>query len=119
MVIVIIWLVTIIQNDHKKINHTFMSNYIELNRSFYPKKEEEINSDRISVNYLLGIKNHLSWNDLFEKSRVVVLAEPGTGKTEEFKEAANRLRKHGKAAFFCQIELLQDPQIKSYLELGL
>ena len=42
--------------------------------------------------------------ELLNELRVVILSEGGTGKTEEIREAALRLRAEGKAAFFLRLE---------------
>jgi hypothetical protein len=64
----------------------------------------------------LGVDRRLSWDDLLKNSRVVVLAEPGTGKTEELRAATKRLRIGGKTAFFCRIEILQSFDIRHAFE---
>ncbi len=46
--------------------------------------------------------------ELLGELRVVILSEGGSGKTEEIKEAARRLRGEGKAAFFLRLEHVAD-----------
>jgi hypothetical protein len=46
----------------------------------------------------------LTLPDLLDELRVVILSEAGSGKTEEIREAARRLRAEGKAAFFLRLE---------------
>lgn len=46
----------------------------------------------------------LTMPDLLDELRVVILSEAGSGKTEEIREAARRLRAEGKAAFFLRLE---------------
>jgi hypothetical protein len=46
----------------------------------------------------------LTMRDLLDELRVVILSEAGSGKTEEIREAARRLRAEGKAAFFLRLE---------------
>ncbi len=48
----------------------------------------------------------MRWSDLLDMTRVVILAEAGTDKTHELRETARRMRREGKAAFFCRIEEL-------------
>jgi hypothetical protein len=51
-------------------------------------------------------------------TRVVILAEAGTGKTHELRETARRLRREGKAAFFCRIEWLATDSLENALSEG-
>jgi len=44
------------------------------------------------------------WSDLLKLPRVVVLSEAGSGKTEEIRHTAQRLRREGKPAFFLRLE---------------
>ncbi len=61
--------------------------------------------------------NEVSWQDLIEgHNRVVILAEPGAGKTSELKSQAQRLSQSGSAAFFLRIELLLDLDVPSALD---
>lgn len=50
----------------------------------------------------------LSWPELLQLSRVVILSEAGAGKTEEIRRAAWKLRDDGKDAFFLRLELIPD-----------
>ena len=49
---------------------------------------------------------------------MVILAEPGTGKTEELRETAIRIRREGQAAFLCRIELLHELGLRLSLDVG-
>ena len=62
--------------------------------------------------------NKLEWDQLLERNKVVILAEAGTGKTEELKAVANRLYQEGKASFFCRIETLLDLSFEDSLDIG-
>ena len=68
--------------------------------------------------YAYGLGQQLSWENLLTKYRTVILAEPGTGKTEEFQAVTQRLRMDGKLAFFCRIELLQALGVRGSLDIG-
>lgn len=92
--------------------------YIELHRKFRPVMAEEENPEVVQMKLAFGLEKTLSWDDLLEKSRVVVLAEPGTGKTEEFRAVTRRLKSEGKPAFFCRIELLHSLDFKNALDIG-
>jgi hypothetical protein len=95
-----------------------MDTYIELNRNFYPIKDNEKDLEEATIMSAFGYDKYISWEKLLQKPRVVILAEPGTGKTEELKAVTNRLRSKGIAAFFCKIELLQDLDIRQALDIG-
>ena len=60
----------------------------------------------------------MHWSDLLTMTRVVILAEAGTGKTHELRETARRLRREGKAAFFCRIEDLATDGLEKALSEG-
>ena len=96
-----------------------MTQYINLDRRFWPL-EPDVENDpgSIRAKVAFGLDSDLSWNDLLDKPRVVVLAEPGTGKTAEFKAATDRLRAEGKVAFFFRIELLQRLEVSQSIDIG-
>ena len=78
--------------------------HIELDRIFLPYKDEDESApDMLRAMAASGL-DRICWSDLLEMTRVVILAEAGTGKTHELLETARRLRREGKAAFFCRIE---------------
>lgn len=85
--------------------------YIPLNRQFSLFSSSNNNSEldweerwhrRYSSNDSIG------WDELLEKDKVIILAEAGAGKTDEFKAMAQQLYSAGKPAFFCRIEYLLD-----------
>jgi len=75
--------------------------FIELNRTFHELSESDCAND--SRLYLSGSQT-LVWNDLLNEYRVVLLSEAGSGKTEEIRYVAQRLRNEGKYAFFIRLE---------------
>ena len=97
-------------------------NFIELNRLFVPiKKDQEPDFDFGRV-WGQRADGWLDWNDLITMHRVVLLAEAGSGKSEEFRNRAAKLSSQGKAAFFLAIEELADSGFKESLggsELGI
>lgn len=96
-----------------------MTNHIDLDRKFWPvEADKENDPENIRTMFAFGIGQQLSWDNLLKKDRTVIIAEPGTGKTEEFQAAAKRLRRDGKLAFFCRIELLQELGIRHSLYIG-
>ncbi|MBI5102270.1 MAG: hypothetical protein HZB33_10605, partial [Nitrospirae bacterium] len=96
-----------------------MTEHIELDRRFWPADIDEENStESMRTMAALGIDQQIFWDDLLKKPRVVIIAEPGTGKTEELRSSAKRLRNDGKFSFFCRIELLQDLDIRHTFDIG-
>ena len=96
-----------------------MADYIDLDRKFLPvKADKENDPESIRTMLAFGIGQQLSWNDLLEKDRTVIIAEPGTGKTEEFQAVTGRLRLASKFAFFCRIELLYELEVRHSLYIG-
>jgi len=57
----------------------------------------------------------MTWADLLTESRLVVLAEAGSGKTDEMQHQAQRLAADGKYAFFFSLEAIAYP-IESLLD---
>jgi len=91
--------------------------YIDLNRNFVPiNKDEEVNLD-IGLYWGKQVGGWLNWEDLLDKSRVVILAEASSGKTSEFKGTTEKLRNNGKAAFFIPIEELVDEGFEQSLSV--
>ncbi len=87
--------------------------FIQLNRHFSVFSQDEEFGDDYEMRVAFGHTGQLAWDDVLEKHRVVILAAPGAGKTEEIKQATHRLRSDGKAAFFLRLE-----QIPEGLELA-
>lgn len=79
------------------------SMFIELGRTFH-QLSESIESDRSVAQLLFTSGKCLSWSDLIQEHRVVILSEAGSGKTEEIRNVARRLRSDGKTAFFIRLE---------------
>ena len=82
-----------------------MTDYIDLQRRFRDAADE----DPVEPGYgaLLseyGVGEGIGWPELLESDRVVLLAEAGSGKTEEMRAQARRLVEDGKAAFFAPVE---------------
>jgi len=95
-----------------------MPPHVELDRTFWPLGDgEEYDPDtlRAKASFELYL---MHWSDLLPMTRVVILAEAGTGKTHELRETARRLRREGKAAFFCRIEWLATGSLENALSEG-
>ena len=82
-----------------------MAGYINLDRKF-ALFDTEVDNDSEGTRNIFGIEpgKQVSWDDLLKKNRIVILAEPGTGKTVEFEAITECLRNEGKPAFFCRKE---------------
>ena len=80
--------------------HTF----VELNRTFFELSKNASDSDDIDLlqHHLRG--KRLSWVDVTQEYRVVIISEAGSGKTEEIRHVAETLRQAGKTAFFLRLE---------------
>ncbi len=95
-----------------------MPSHIDLDRTFWPFGDgEEYDPDTLRAKAEFGL-NLMHWSDLLPMARVVILAEAGTGKTHELRETARRLRREGKAAFFCHIEDLATDGLRKALSEG-
>ena len=92
--------------------------HVELNRTFWRLGDtEEHDPERLKAYAAFGLEGE-DWTKLLERSRVVILAEAGTGKTHELRATARRLRVEGKASFFCRFDDLAEIQLADALEEG-
>lgn len=92
-----------------------MPQFIDLNRTFAPFNGNEapnVDAGRFWGARLFGWE---TWNELLKRPRVVVLAEAGSGKTEEFKGCVARLKAQGTPSFFMAIEDLADNDVRACL----
>lgn len=82
---------------------------VALNRKFFPAAEDvaESDGDPSYADYF-GLTKPIYWEQLWQKPRVVILAEAGAGKTYELENATKTLRRQGKPAFFIRLEHLKD-----------
>jgi len=78
--------------------------FIELNRTFHELSQYASESDDVDLSHVFHVRSRLSWPDLIREYRVVLLSEAGSGKTEEIRHVAQKLRSDGKAAFFVRLE---------------
>lgn len=78
--------------------------FVELNRTFHELSRQASESDDVELGAALKIGDRLSWVNLIQEYRVVILSEAGSGKTEEIRNVAQKLRDEGKAAFFIRLE---------------
>ena len=90
--------------------------HVELNRTFWRLGDtEEHDPEALKIYATFGLQVE-DWTKLVERSRVVILAEAGTGKTHELRETARGLREEGKSAFFFHLEDLAVLPIPEALE---
>ena len=88
-----------------------MTQFIDLERRFREPTDEELEDvERFgflnSYDFLPGV---FGWSKLLTYSRVILLAEAGSGKTEEMKQQKKKLVEAEKFAFFVPLESL-DPK---------
>ena len=90
--------------------------HISLRRLFAPvDKDKEIPLETPSAwgRKYYGYKD---WFELLLLPRVVLLAEAGSGKTEEFQAQCRTLQEDGKPAFFVRVEELVDAGLDASLD---
>lgn len=85
--------------------------FVQLNRRFLSLADKDPREETASRSYLRESHNRgLGWDDLLQRRLVIVLGEPGSGKTEELRQKALSLRAAGQSAFFVRLdELVQTP----------
>lgn len=80
------------------------NDFVQLGRTFHELAKHARESDSFDLNQAFFTGPRLSWEDLLKGFRTVVLSEAGTGKTEEIRQTAKRLRAAGTRAFFLRLE---------------
>ena len=80
--------------------------FIELYRTFRDLDDENVGKEEASYARLFHLGAETTWDDLLKNHRVVILSEAGSGKTEEIRAAATKLRNSNRAAFFLRLERL-------------
>lgn len=81
-----------------------LDEFIQLDRTFHELALEKGAGDDVDLTRLHGWRDALRWTNLLSEYRVILLSEAGSGKTEEVRNAARKLRQEGKPAFFVRIE---------------
>ncbi|MDX1296650.1 MAG: hypothetical protein R3260_00205 [Pseudomonas sp.] len=81
-----------------------LDEYIPLARTFHELVLEPGANDDVDLTHRLGKRETLRWSNLLSEYRVILLSEAGSGKTEEIRNTARKLRQDGKPAFFVRIE---------------
>lgn len=80
--------------------------YIDLNRTFLDFDEDSDVEGAAYKSYLASMTGGTYWQTLLQSRYVVVLGEPGSGKTWELEALPEKLRKDGLYAFFMRIDVL-------------
>ncbi|MEX0923319.1 MAG: hypothetical protein WDZ84_11125 [Rhodovibrionaceae bacterium] len=82
------------------IKPTYQNGFVELNRKFYEIPHDE----DVDLSQPFHLSSQLSWSDLIQEHRVVLLSEAGSGKTAEIRNVAKKLCEEDKTAFFIRLE---------------
>ncbi|AVT78569.1 hypothetical protein RPPS3_45070 [Rhodopseudomonas palustris] len=82
--------------------------FVELRRTFHELLHNADTTDDTELTSSPHFRQQLDWSELLSRPRVAILSEAGSGKTEEIRQTARRLRSDGKAAFFLRLELVPD-----------
>jgi hypothetical protein len=85
-----------------------LDDFIELDRTFRDLAISDKDGDEAKIVRLFAREASTRWADLLAEPRVIVLAEAGSGKTEEIRHICRRQRSEGKPAFFLRIEHVVD-----------
>lgn len=82
--------------------------YIDLNRRFCSLRGPGAVEDLAASSYLRGslFDSSLGWDELLKQRLVVVLGEPGSGKSWEFRKRCDSIKEVGQPAFFIELERL-------------
>jgi hypothetical protein len=78
--------------------------FIDLDRRFLRWIERDNDGAEMSAWLRQYARTGLDWFKLLQYRRVVLLAEAGSGKSEELKEQARRLKADGKFAFYATVQ---------------
>lgn len=95
-----------------------MDDYIDLERRFIPYRDEADPARSADESYLAGFQGKpgdSSWADLLTHPRVVILGEPGSGKTWELKAQSHILAGAGQSSFYLDLKRLVAEPIQSIL----
>lgn len=93
-----------------------LDDFIDLDRTFRDLAISDDDGDEAKMVRLFTREASTLWADLLAEPRVIVLAEAGSGKTEEIRHVCRRQRSEGKPAFFLRIEHVVDDFETSFEE---
>ncbi len=92
--------------------------FVQLDRRFRkldPDEKPENAALRSYTTHFSRFARKSDWNDLLKNRVVILLGEPGSGKTWELKEQARRLNDEGSAAFFVRLDRLTTEPLETVL----
>lgn len=91
--------------------------FVDLGREFVSYSEEDSNnSESLEIARLLGNKSPaVTWHALLTKRRVVILGEPGSGKSREFDEQATVLQRKGEFSLYISLSDVVEKELTEYL----
>ena len=81
-----------------------LDDFVELDRTFRDLAISDEEGDEATMVRLFAREAPVRWAELLAEPRVIMLAEAGSGKTEEIRHVCRRKRSDGKPAFFLRIE---------------
>jgi len=90
--------------------------FTQLNRYFIKIHKDRESSLNLGLGWGRRYSGWLTWDDILQRQRVVLLAEALSGKTEEFRQQAIALRGQGIPAFFVRIDDLADEGVEAALD---
>ena len=91
---------------------------VELNRTFVPAGSDPAETDRALMRAFPEATGQepIGWRHLLEQTRVVLLGEAGSGKTEEMQFRSKQLAETGAIAWFARIEELTEDSFHKAIE---
>ena len=106
----------------KKVGGELKDHYVDLDRRFDTFSSDANSEAAAFRSYLAAIEGGeagSSWNDILKHRLVVVLGEPGSGKSEEFRHQTDVRRRNGQTAFFLELNRLVTDEVAAVLgEVG-
>ena len=96
-----------------------MMEFVDLQRRFHELADSEL-EDTESLLSWSGSEfgPDIGWSELLQCPRVILLAEAGSGKTEEMREQVSRLAREGRFAFFLPLESLDGDPVADILSVA-
>lgn len=89
--------------------------FVELNRDFIPVRKDTESSVDLGRHWGRRFGGWLAWSDLQKRRRVVLLAEASSGKSSEFRNQVEQIKRRGSPAFYIRIEELADHGFRASL----
>ena len=96
-----------------------MMEFVDLQRRFHELTDSELEDIEALLAWSgSGYGPDIGWSELLEYARVILLAEAGSGRSEEMREQARRLAGDGRFAFFIPLESLDQDPVTEVLSIG-